>query len=67
MKQTIKVKGMHCIGCEMNVQMALEEKGGIKKIKADYKKGVVEIEYDENKIKLDEIKKIIMETGYKPE
>ena len=67
MKQRIKVSGMHCAGCEMNINMALEEKQGIKKVKANYKKGIVEIEFDEKKINLEEIKNIIKETGYGPE
>ncbi len=67
MKQIINVSGMHCTGCEINIQLALEEKPGIKKVKADYKKGTVEIEFDENKIVLDEIKDIIKATGYMPE
>lgn len=67
MKQTIKVSGMHCGGCEMNVKMALSEKEGVKKVKANYKKGIVEIEFDESKINLNEIKKLIKETGYEPE
>jgi copper chaperone CopZ len=67
MKDLIKVSGMHCSGCEMNIQMALEEKEGIKKVKANHKKAIVEVEYDDKKIGIDEIKKIIKESGYEPE
>lgn len=67
MNQKIKVSGMHCGGCEMNIKMALEEKEGIKKIKADYKKGIVEVDFDENKIKIEEIKDVIRQVGYSPE
>lgn len=66
MKNVIKVSGMHCSGCEMNIQMALEEKESIKKVKVSYKKGIVEVEYDDKKIGIDEIKKIIKESGYEP-
>ncbi|MBP7792119.1 MAG: heavy-metal-associated domain-containing protein [Candidatus Goldbacteria bacterium] len=64
MKQKIMVSGMHCPGCEMNVKMALEEKDGIKKVKVDYKKGTVELEFDEKKISIDGIKKTIRDAGY---
>ncbi len=67
MKKSIKVSGMHCGGCEMNIKMALTEKQGIKNVKANYKKGIVEVDFDDSKIKIEEIKKIIKETGYEPE
>jgi copper chaperone len=67
MKEKIKVSGMHCTGCEMNIKMALTEKQGVKKVKADYQKGFVEVEFDERKIKLEEIKNVIKDTGYIPQ
>lgn len=67
MKTIIKVSGMHCSGCEMNINMALNEINGIKKVKASHKKNIVEIEFDESKASLDEIKNKIKETGYEPE
>jgi len=64
MKQTIKVKGMHCKSCEMLISDSLENHPGVKTISASEKKGIVEIEYDEHKIKLEQIKAIIENEGY---
>ena len=43
-KQTFNVKGMHCPSCEKVLQMDIGELKGVKSVKADYKKGVVEVE-----------------------
>lgn len=37
----IKVKGMHCEGCEKRIKNALEDIRVVKEVEADYKKGVV--------------------------
>ena len=42
--QTYKVKGMHCTSCEKLLQMDIGEISGVKSVKADHKKGTVEIE-----------------------
>ncbi len=61
----VKTTGMHCGGCEMNAQEFVSELPGIKKVKADSKKGEVKVEYDEKKTTLEEIKAKIVEAGYK--
>lgn len=40
----IKVKGMHCEGCEKRIKNALGDIKGVKKVEADYKKGIVTVE-----------------------
>ncbi len=55
---------MHCHGCEMNAQDTVSELPGIKKVKADFKKGEVNVEYDEGKATVEEIKAKIAEAGY---
>ena len=40
----IKVKGMHCEGCEKRIKNALEDIKGVKEVEADYKKGIVTVE-----------------------
>jgi copper chaperone CopZ len=63
----IKTAGMHCAGCEMNVRDAVAEVPGVKKVKADFKKGTVEVSYDEKETTLDAVKEAIVKAGYKPE
>jgi copper chaperone CopZ len=67
MKLTIKAEGMHCTGCEMNAQELVSELPGIKKVKADHKKGEVKVEFDEGKTTAEDIKKKIEEAGFKAE
>ena len=49
------VKGMACTGCENRIINSLELIDGVKKVKASFKKGMVEVktktEVDENIIK----------------
>lgn len=65
--ETIKSKGMHCNGCEMNAQEFVSELPGIKKVKANYKTGDVKVVFDEKQTTVNEIKDKIREAGYKTE
>lgn len=66
MKKTeFKVTGMHCPGCEMNLQDFVSEVKGVKNAKADHKKGVLTVEYEERNGIIDEIKAKVTEAGYK--
>ncbi len=59
----LDIKGMHCGMCANGIQMMLSVKGGIEKaeISWDAKKGVVE--YDPEKITVEEILKTVASTG----
>ena len=62
MKKTFKIDGMSCNHCVMTVQKYLS------KLDLNYQKvniGSVDIDYDENKVKENEIIKAIEESGYK--
>ena len=67
MKLTIKVEGMHCTGCEGLVKETVSELEGVSSVKADHKKGTVEVKYEAAKTTVEEIKKKIVEAGYTPE
>ncbi len=64
-KMNLKIKGMHCSSCEMLIADALEDLGV--KSSVDSKEGTATVEFDENKISLEKIKKTIEEEGYKVE
>ncbi|MFA5930088.1 MAG: heavy-metal-associated domain-containing protein [Candidatus Micrarchaeia archaeon] len=64
-KQTFKVKGMHCPSCEKLLQMDIGDIAGVKSVKADWKKGTVDVEGD--KIDAGAVKKAIAGAGYKAE
>jgi copper chaperone CopZ len=63
MKQKLHITGMHCKSCEILISEDLEDTGFVKNIKASTKQETVEFEYNENKISLEKIKKIITEAG----
>jgi len=63
MKKILKIEGMHCSSCALGVEMLLKTKGAKGNVDFDSKKA--EIEFDENKTSLEEIKKEIEKSGYK--
>lgn len=60
--EILKVGGMTCNHCVNTIQKALSLIGV--KSKVDLKKQTVEVEYDDKKYKIDDLKKIISENGY---
>jgi len=64
-KKTYKLKGMHCTSCAMVIEGELEDLGA--KANCSYAKQLVNVEYDENKLSEDAIKKTIQSAGYQTE
>jgi len=65
MKSEIHVTGMRCSGCELLVTEALEEMDGVEKASASHAEGVVEVEYDPEKVDLDAIRSVIESQGFR--
>ena len=63
MEKTIKVTGMHCNSCEFLITDALEEIGV--QSTANHKTNIVKVKYDDKKVSIDSIKKVIVKAGYK--
>lgn len=63
-KKTLKIQGMHCVSCAMNIDFDLEELKGVKSVKTSYAKAECEIEFDEEVLKTDKIIQTIQKTGY---
>ena len=63
-KQQFQIKGMHCVGCAMTVDGALEDLSGVKSATTSYAKQVVEVEYDAEKLPEALILKTIENVGY---
>ncbi len=64
-KMKFKVEGMHCTSCAMNIDGDLEDFGeGIKCSNTSYARQVCEVEFDEEKVKVDQIIRRIKDTGY---
>ena len=63
----LKIGGMTCINCKTKIENALVSLEGIKKVDVSWEKGRADIEYDEEKINLNEIQEIIESLDYKVE
>src|SRR3989344_3023636 len=63
-KLVLKVKGMHCASCAILIDKLIGKQPGEEKINASYGAEKVTIEFDEAKISLVEIDKLINQLGY---
>ena len=63
----VKISGMHCVSCAMNIDGALEDLSGVKAAKTNYAKAETVVEYDDKTTNEGEIIKTIVGTGYTAE
>ena len=63
-KVKLKIDGMHCTSCAMNIEFDLEDLEGIKTAKTSYAKQECEVKFDEEKISEQKIIQTIKKTGY---
>lgn len=66
-KKKLKIEGMHCTSCAMNIDFDLEDLEGVKKAQTSYPKQETDVEYDETVIKPEQLLAQIQKTGYKAE
>lgn len=60
----VKINGMHCVSCAMNIDGALEDLKGVNSAKTNYAKAETVVEFDEKVISEAEIIRTINATGY---
>lgn len=60
----LKIEGMHCSACAMNIDLDLEDLDGVKEARTSYAKQETKIEFDEDKIGPNKIIETIQKTGY---
>lgn len=63
-KIKLKISGMHCTSCAMNIDGELEDTEGVTCSNTSYAKQETEVEYEEKKINEKKIMGIIKEVGY---
>lgn len=63
-KKKLKIDGMHCSSCAMNIDMDLEDVEGVKSVRTSYAKQECEVEFEEDKASVDTIIQTIQKTGY---
>lgn len=64
MKVNLKIEGMHCSSCAMNIDFDLEDLEGVKSAKTNYAKQICEVEFDDKKTNIDSLLGQIKKTGY---
>lgn len=64
-KIKLDIEGMHCGSCAAGIQMVLQGTEGVSSVSASWDEKSAEVEFDESKVKLDDILKAIEELGYK--
>jgi copper chaperone len=67
MKKVFRVSDMQCPNCAMHLEGLEDELPGVKRISASYKKQVMEVEFDEAKLSVDQIISAANVLGYHPE
>ncbi len=67
MKKHFQIRGMHCVGCAMTVDGALEDLPGVKSARTNYARQVAEVEYDERKVTDARLIEAIRAAGYQAE
>lgn len=63
-KTKLKIEGMHCTSCAMDIDMDLEEVSGIKSARTSYARQETEVEFDDQLVDIDKILDTVKTTGY---
>ncbi|MBR0271480.1 MAG: heavy metal translocating P-type ATPase [Methanobrevibacter sp.] len=61
---TLRIDGMHCASCTMNVENFLIRLDGIFDVKADLTSGTAYVRYDKSKVTIDDMEKVINNLGF---
>lgn len=64
LNQQFQIKGMHCVGCALTIDGALEDLPGVKAVTTSYAKQSFDVEYDPQKVSEAEIIVAIRHSGY---
>ncbi len=67
MKKTFTVPDMECPNCAMHLEGLEDEIPGVSRISASYKKLVMEVEFDEKKVTVEQIIDAAVKIGYHPQ
>lgn len=60
----LKIKGMHCVSCSLNIDGGLEELDGVVGASTNYAKAETKVVFDPKKVTETKIRKTIQELGY---
>ena len=60
----LRTTGMHCQSCSMLVQMNVEDLPGVASVSSDFRTGITEVDYDPDKLAVENIVETIVAAGY---
>ena len=63
-KETYPVLGMSCAVCVRKIESVLGKTGGISEVSVNFASESITVSYDDQKISIDKIGKIIKDIGY---
>lgn len=63
MKKTYTVNGMKCVHCKANVENAIKALAGVNEAEADLAEKNVTVDFDENTVNFNDIKKVVENCG----
>ena len=63
-KKRFSVPDMHCTGCTIAVEGAIEDLPGVKSASAYYARQIAEVEYDESQLNETDIVAAVVMAGY---
>ncbi|MEK7616643.1 MAG: heavy metal-associated domain-containing protein [Patescibacteria group bacterium] len=63
-KKKLKIEGMYCSSCAMNIDFDLEDLDGVKSVKTSYAKQECEVEFDPKNVNEATILETIKKAGY---
>ncbi len=66
-KQKLKIIGMHCTSCALNIDWDLEDVPGVKSAKTSYSSQECTVEFDNGAVAIEQIIQTVQKTGYQAE
>lgn len=63
-KIKLKITGMHCTSCAMNIDGELEDTEGVKESSTNYAKSLTEVTFDPEKVNEKKVIEVIKKVGY---
>jgi len=65
-KESFSISGMHCSSCVNTIEKEIKKLDGIKKAIVNFAMQTALVEYDDKKLKIDDIFKAVEKAGYQP-
>lgn len=64
---TLKIVGMHCTSCALNIDGALEDTAGVVSATTSYAKGQTVVSFDPTQVQAAQLQQVVRDTGYETE